>query len=149
MPGSRRDVLRGDADGRAMEDMEYARAENEARESDRDYDRAQTLRSRQKAQLRNWEASERGYRMDEARGGFVGLEDANTKEGAERVRRNRELRNLLDRNLPDPTQKGFKRPEMKKGGVVKKMASGGAVKSSASSRADGCAARGKTKGRMV
>lgn len=38
---------------------------------------------------------------------------------------------------------------MKKGGVVKKMASGGAVKSSASSRGDGCAARGKTKGRFV
>lgn len=31
----------------------------------------------------------------------------------------------------------------------RRMAKGGAVKSSASSRADGCAARGKTKGRMV
>ena len=41
------------------------------------------------------------------------------------------------------------KPAMKKGGVVKKMAKGGAVKSSASSRADGCATRGKTKGRMV
>ena len=38
---------------------------------------------------------------------------------------------------------------MKKGGKVKKMAKGGVVKSSASSRGDGCAARGKTKGRMV
>jgi hypothetical protein len=37
---------------------------------------------------------------------------------------------------------------MKKGGSVKKMASGGKV-SSASRRADGCAIRGKTKGRMV
>jgi hypothetical protein len=39
---------------------------------------------------------------------------------------------------------------MKKGGEVKakKMASGGKV-SSASSRADGCAIKGKTKGRMV
>jgi hypothetical protein len=35
--------------------------------------------------------------------------------------------------------------EMKRGGAVKKMASGG----SASSRADGCAVKGKTKGRMV
>jgi hypothetical protein len=34
---------------------------------------------------------------------------------------------------------------MKRGGAVKKMAKGG----SASSRADGCAQRGKTKGRMV
>lgn len=37
---------------------------------------------------------------------------------------------------------------MKKGGAVKKYAKGGAVKS-ASARADGCAKRGKTKGRMV
>lgn len=37
---------------------------------------------------------------------------------------------------------------MKKGGDVKQMASGGKV-SSASKRADGCAVRGKTKGRMV
>ena len=39
-------------------------------------------------------------------------------------------------------------PAMKKGGAVKKMASGGAV-GSASKRADGCATKGKTKGRMV
>jgi len=37
---------------------------------------------------------------------------------------------------------------MKKGGSVKKMASGGKV-SSASKRGDGCAIRGKTKGRMI
>lgn len=37
---------------------------------------------------------------------------------------------------------------LKKGGVVKKYAKGGSV-SSASSRADGCAQRGKTKGRIV
>lgn len=38
-----------------------------------------------------------------------------------------------------------KMPMMKKGGAVKKMAAGG----SASKRADGCAQRGKTKGRMI
>ena len=42
---------------------------------------------------------------------------------------------------------------MKKGGAVKKMAKGGVVKKmatgGASRRGDGCAARGKTKGRMV
>ena len=42
---------------------------------------------------------------------------------------------------------------MKKGGVVKKMAKGGVVKKMASGgavrRGDGCATRGKTKGRMV
>jgi hypothetical protein len=37
---------------------------------------------------------------------------------------------------------------MKKGGRVKKMAKGGSV-GSASKRADGCAMRGKTRGRMV
>ena len=36
----------------------------------------------------------------------------------------------------------------KKGGVIKKMSSGGKV-NSASRRADGCAMRGKTKGRMI
>jgi hypothetical protein len=52
-------------------------------------------------------------------------------------------------------------PGMKKGGPVKKMAKGGAVKSTkgmkpvykmaggGAARGDGCAARGKTKGRMV
>ena len=37
---------------------------------------------------------------------------------------------------------------LKKGGAVKKMAKGGSV-SSASKRADGCAVKGKTKGRMI
>ena len=37
---------------------------------------------------------------------------------------------------------------MKRGGKVKKMAKGGSV-SSASKRADGCATKGKTKGRFV
>ena len=37
-------------------------------------------------------------------------------------------------------------PAMKKGGKVKKMANGG---STASKRADGCATKGKTKGRFV
>jgi hypothetical protein len=38
------------------------------------------------------------------------------------------------------------KPVMKEGGMVKKMAKGGSV---ASKRGDGCAARGKTKGRFV
>jgi hypothetical protein len=37
------------------------------------------------------------------------------------------------------------RPAMKKGGAVKKMAAGGSV----SKRADGCAVKGKTRGRMI
>lgn len=38
--------------------------------------------------------------------------------------------------------------EMRKGGKVKKMANGGKV-SSASKRADGCAVKGKTRGRII
>jgi len=38
--------------------------------------------------------------------------------------------------------------KLKKGGVIKKMTKGGSV-SSASKRADGCAMRGKTKGRII
>ena len=49
---------------------------------------------------------------------------------------------------PQPTQQQ-QQQTMKRGGVVKRMASGGAVKASASRRGDGCAARGKTKGRFV
>ena len=43
--------------------------------------------------------------------------------------------------------RGMRRPMpgMKKGGCVKKMASGG----SASKRADGCATKGKTKGKII
>lgn len=40
-------------------------------------------------------------------------------------------------------------PPYAKGGKVKKMASGGVTQSSASKRADGIAAKGKTRGRMV
>lgn len=44
---------------------------------------------------------------------------------------------------------GSNTPGAKKGGAVNKMAKGGSVKSGASKRADGCAVKGKTKGRMV
>ena len=49
------------------------------------------------------------------------------------------------------TPSSFSKPDpigAKKGGYVKKMAKGGSV-SSASRRADGCATKGKTKGRMI
>ena len=47
-----------------------------------------------------------------------------------------------------PQQQPQEKPEqtMKRGGKVKKMAKGG---STASKRADGCATKGKTKGRFV
>lgn len=54
----------------------------------------------------------------------------------------------------DPHEQARRMMGFKKGGSVKKksgcgMKSGGSVKSSASRRGDGCAVRGKTKGRMV
>ena len=39
--------------------------------------------------------------------------------------------------------------KMRKGGKVKKMAYGGKVKKTGARRGDGCAVRGKTKGRMI
>ena len=52
--------------------------------------------------------------------------------------------------IPNPNARTWRRPlpGMAKGGAVKKMAKGGST-SSASKRADGCAQRGKTKGRFV
>ena len=57
---------------------------------------------------------------------------------------------LESRYGPNQAQRDrMERGGMKKGGAVNKMAKGGSVKSSASKRADGCAVKGKTKGRMV
>ena len=49
----------------------------------------------------------------------------------------------------DPMTKEYLATGMKKGGKVTCMNSGGSVKSSASSRGDGCAQRGKTRGKWV
>ena len=54
------------------------------------------------------------------------------------------------RDMRAQTDAGYKyaTENKRKGGAIKKMAKGGSV-GSASKRADGCAVRGKTKGRMV
>lgn len=74
-------------------------------------------------------------------------------------RKDAEVQKLADEIDPQPL--GYaermndftKDTEIKSGRQVveeaKKMAKGGSVKSSASRRADGCCAKGKTKGRMV
>jgi len=56
----------------------------------------------------------------------------------------------MGETIPNPNARTWRRPlpGMAKGGAVKKMAKGGST-SSASKRADGCAQRGKTKGRFV
>ena len=65
--------------------------------------------------------------------------DQNIRNKTEGVMRTQNIPSYIT-SIPDS--------EMKRGGAVKKMASGGKV-SSASSRADGCAVKGKTKGRIV
>jgi hypothetical protein len=58
--------------------------------------------------------------------------------------------NILGRQeMREAIKKERARAGMKKGGAVKKYAKGGMVKSSASKRADGCATKGKTKGRII
>lgn len=59
------------------------------------------------------------------------------------------VKNFLDRFSAHArgVREGLKEPAMAKGGKVKSYANGGSV-SSASTRADGCAMRGKTRGRI-
>jgi hypothetical protein len=53
---------------------------------------------------------------------------------------------MRGRPMMDEVMMAEEAPAMRKGGKVKKMAKGG---STASKRADGCATKGKTKGRFV
>lgn len=76
--------------------------------------------------------SGKGIMADAARHGAFGLIGKYVTPGKEKE----------DKKVA-PTAGG--KPTMKKGGKVKKMAAGG----SASRRADGCATKGKTKGRFV
>ena len=62
--------------------------------------------------------------------------DQNIRDKTEGVMRTQNIPSYIT-SIPDS--------EMKRGGAVKKMSSGG----TASARADGCAVKGKTKGRMV
>jgi len=59
-----------------------------------------------------------------------------------------ESNKALDRSVDEFLERTDEDQAFKKGGAVK-MKKGGAVKSSASSRADGCAVRGKTRGKMI
>jgi hypothetical protein len=80
-------------------------------------------------------------------------ESERNAEDAEAARRQKAASRRVERFAYQPTgigrlMEGIFGSEARSGGP-KRMANGGIVKSSASSRADGCAARGKTKGRMV
>ena len=78
-------------------------------------------------------------------GGIIPQVIANSGEEERKKKEEEERKKKAQRGIVTPTVGAG----MKKGGKVKKMAKGGAVKSSASKRADGCAQRGKTRGKMV
>jgi len=98
-----------------------------------------------------------GPRMPGRRAAARGIADMEDREAGERFaqmegrtasglpREARGIGSVFDRSAPVA---GRPRGGMKAGGSVKAYKSGGSV-SSASKRADGCAMRGKTKGRMV
>ena len=66
---------------------------------------------------------------------------------AKSARDDQKAAKTLRNTVPEAAREGeaYNDSPFKKGGKVKKMAKGG----SASNRADGCASKGKTKGRMV
>ena len=78
------------------------------------------------------------------------------KKYSESLKRSRERemkqRGITGKQFADEANKDIRAGDIfegyKKGGKIKKMASGGKV-SSASKRADGCATKGKTKGKML
>ena len=73
-------------------------------------------------------------------------------ESARSVERNRDWYDSQRRGVrlsPRPSEKPYVRGESNKSGGMIKKAKGGSVKSTASKRADGCAVRGKTRGKMV
>ena len=80
------------------------------------------------------------------RGGILGMAVKMRDATANRTLPNRGV--LGTTQTMRPQQQPQEKPEqtMKKGGSIKKMAKGG---STASKRADGCATKGKTKGRFV
>ena len=98
-----------------------------------------------------------GPRIPGRRAAAQGIADMEDREAGERFaqmegrtasglpREARGIGSVFDRSAPVA---GRPRGGMKAGGSVKSYKSGGSV-SSASKRADGCAMRGKTKGRMV
>jgi hypothetical protein len=60
------------------------------------------------------------------------------------------IQEMRDKKMREQMGKAYdKAREQSLGAPEKKMAKGGSVKSSASRRADGCATKGKTKGRIV
>jgi hypothetical protein len=93
---------------------------------------------------RSRELMQRG--IQEEKGLMARLMPTMGKAARDDMRKAKDMRESVPSSVRD--YEAYKDSEMKKGGMVKKYAMGGKV-SSASKRADGCAVKGKTKGRMV
>lgn len=127
------------------------------RNVDEDISRAERAVKESEAEIRANERMRRLAGGAERHRGFhsLGRTDLEMSGGQDRLRSSqRQLDEAREYRRQYPDEKPVGSPERpnlvyKKGGAIKKMASGGVVKSSASGRADGCAMRGKTKGRMV
>lgn len=125
--------VRGDDEGRGVEDMEISRARDEARAAITDYNLAETSDARMRVQLRNLEANERDERVSRA------VDASDTPETKDDYRRRSDIADLRSRIANNPDVK--KPAPMKSGGTVK-MAAGGKV------RGCGAALRGKTRGKI-
>ena len=66
-----------------------------------------------------------------------------TRADMERVNEDPRLAEIMRQQAEEDRRRAAAGPGMKKGGMVKKMAMGGAV-----TRGDGCAVKGKTKGKI-
>ena len=88
-------------------------------------------------------------RMKKAMDKVQNLQDKDQNETVEVDNKKKPVKVIKAGDMSSETKgSGSSEPDMKKGGAVKKYAKGGSV-SSASKRADGCATKGKTKGRII
>jgi hypothetical protein len=105
--------------------------------------RGTTLAEREAAQKAADKAAEAAGQRLARRGVPSASTRASARQSAQEARAAARRDKKLDERLASDMEGGFKR-----GGSVKRYASGGSV-SSASKRADGCATKGKTRGRMI
>lgn len=151
MPANRR-TARGDAEGRGTEDMEAERAQSEYDALGAAYDApGVTRRVREKLSVRGMDSTRRGAQARAAAGNRAAIDFLNSRDSQRSPEYDDMVRRLEeDRNRADPAEKGAKRA-FKTGGLVKKPAKSNAVKLRVGGpvKMDGCAVRGKTKGKMT
>jgi hypothetical protein len=151
MPANRR-TARGDAEGRGAEDMEIERARTASDAALAAYDApGVTRRIRDKLSVRAADSAMREAQAGAASGSRSARDYLNSRGSQRGPEFDETLRRLEeDRNRADPEEKSTKRA-FKTGGLVKKPAKSNAVKMRVGGPVgmDGCAVRGKTKGRLT